>query len=292
MKTCFISAPVTVDLSVLKSALEAEGIKPILPFELDIRGANFREQIEKAIKKAKLFIAVLSSNAENLNVLFELGYASAARKRIAVIQDRDFELPPNISGFPTIKCKIDDEHELRTFLTQFARQQKSPTPKASNLAKTKPLSGRAKQLIAHLKALGQRATERELESVLIDAFRESGIRVIAESSARDHGYDFALWIDELEYPIGNPVLVELKSTLKRPTARALRNNFLAQRETAVGKALLVVYVSGPADVDFSDIQVAAPLVLFVSASRLLSALEDQSLAQFIRTERNKLAHGI
>ncbi|MBA3832440.1 MAG: TIR domain-containing protein [Chthoniobacterales bacterium] len=292
MKTCFVSAPVTVDLSVLKSALEAEGIKPILPFELDIRGANFREQIEKAIKKATLFIAVISSDAENLNVLFELGYASASRKRIAVIQDRDFELPPNISGFPVVKCKIDDENELRAFLKQFSRQQKSSATRSSELAKTRPLSGRAKQMVAHLKALGQRATEKELESVLVDALRESGIRVIAESSARDKGYDFALWIDELEYPIGNPVLVELKSNLKLPTARALRTNFLAQRETAVGKALLVVYLSGPPDSDLRHLQTGAPLVLFVSASRLLSALEDHSLAQFVRTERNKLAHGV
>lgn len=292
MKTCFVSAPVTVDLSVLKNTLEAEGIKPVLPFELNLRGANFREQIEKAIKKAKLFIAVLSSTADNLNVLFELGYASAARKRIAVIQDRAFELPPNVSGFPVLKSGIDDEDQLLSFLREFVRQQKTTTTESQNLAKTKPLSGRATQLIRHLKTFGHHATEKELESVLMDAFRESGIRAIAESSTRRRGYDFALWVDELEYPIGNPILVELKSRLTMATARALRNDFLARKETMVGKALLVVFVSGPPDTDLSRIQTAAPLVLFISTSRLLSALEDRSLAQFVRTERNKVAHGV
>src|SRR5438552_9543768 len=137
MKTCFISAPVRIDLSVLKSALETEGIRPVLPFELPIRGANFREQIEKAIKKAQLFVGVLSSKADNLNVLFELGYASAQRKRIAVVQDRSFELPPNVTGFPVLKCDIADDDQIKSFFKQFSRQQKSKPTQADEPPTTK-----------------------------------------------------------------------------------------------------------------------------------------------------------
>ena len=292
MKSCFISAPVSIDLSVLKSALEEEGIRPVLPFELPIRGANFREQIEKAIKRAQLFIGVLSSKADNLNVLFELGYASAQRKRVAVIQDRSFELPPNVSGFPVLKGDLNDQNKIQSFLKEFSRQQKSQTTQSSETPRTRPLSDRARQLIAHVKALGQRATHRELESVLIEAFRDSGIQVIAESTSRDKGYDLALWLDETEYPIGNPILVELKNDLKQSTARALRNNFLARRDLAVGKALLVVYLTGPAKPELSKLNTGSPLVLFVSATELLSALEDKSFAEFIRRARNKLAHGV
>src|SRR5436190_10995401 len=152
MKSCFISAPVSIDLSVLKSALENEGIRPVLPFELPIRGANFREQIEKAIKKAQLFIGVLSSNADNSNVLFELGYAWAERKRVAVIQDRSFELPQNVSGFPVLKSDLNDQEKVQSFLKQFSRQQKAQSTQSSDSPRTKPLSDRAKQLIAHVKA--------------------------------------------------------------------------------------------------------------------------------------------
>ncbi len=292
MKTCFVSAPVSVDLTVLKSALEAEGFRPILPFELPISGANFREQIEKAIKKAQLFVAVLSGKADNLNVLFELGYASAQRKRVAVIQDRSFELPSNVSGFPVLKCKFDDRDQIRSFLKQLSRPQKRQTVQASEPKKTRPLSDRAKQLIAHIKALGQRATQREFETILVDALRDSGIRVIAESAARDRGYDLALWLDEIEYPIGNPILVELKNDLKLRTARALRTDFLVRKDVSVGKALLVVYLTGPSQPELSTLNLASPLVLFVSATQLLSALEEKSLADFIRSARNKLAHAM
>jgi hypothetical protein len=292
MKACFVSAPVTVDLTPLKSALAAEGIQAILPFELPTAGANFRDQIEKAIKKAQFFIGVLSSQANNSNVLFELGYAAAQRKRIAVIQDKSFELPPNITGFPVLKTNLNDSPQLRQFLEQFSRTHKRQSAQSAQLPKTKPLSGRAQQLIADIKTLGERATHHEFESVLTEALRDSGVRVMAESTPRGGRYDFALWLDEIEYPIGNPVLVELKNELKPSTARALRNDFLAQRESTLGKALLVVYLSARPNFDLRTLNVAAPLVLFVSATDLLSALENKSLAEFIRTQRNRLAHGM
>jgi nucleoside 2-deoxyribosyltransferase len=77
MKICFISATVNVDLSTLRSVLNAKGIRAILPFELDITGANFREQIERAIRKADFCIAVLTAESKNDNIFFELGYARA-----------------------------------------------------------------------------------------------------------------------------------------------------------------------------------------------------------------------
>jgi hypothetical protein len=73
MKTCFISAPVNIDLSVLRSVLQSKNIRAIMPFELEITGSNFREQIETAIRKADFFVAVLTKES-SANVFFELGY--------------------------------------------------------------------------------------------------------------------------------------------------------------------------------------------------------------------------
>src|SRR5438105_13911024 len=86
MQTCFISAPVNLDLGVLRALLHSKGIETILPFELEITGANFREQIEKAIQKADFCIAVLTASKGSSNVFFELGYAWAMRKRVVLIQ--------------------------------------------------------------------------------------------------------------------------------------------------------------------------------------------------------------
>ena len=160
MKTCFISAPVNVDLSVLRAVLRSQGIDPILPFELEITGANFREQIEQAIRRANFFIAVLSASTNNSNVFFELGYAWAKRKRVVLIQNRDLELPPNLSDFPILKCKIDDKKELSSFLEQFFEQQRSKSVHSHEITKTKPLSTRARCPASSGSSIGRRRRTR------------------------------------------------------------------------------------------------------------------------------------
>jgi nucleoside 2-deoxyribosyltransferase len=292
MKTCFISAPVNLDLTTLKSVLDEKEIKLILPFELEITGANFREQIEKAIRKADLFIAVITSPADSANVFFELGYAWARHKRVLIVQSGDFSVPQNLSEFPILKVDVTDRKKVSIVLDEFLTQQrKSKSPTEKQAEKTKPLSTRARQLIQHLKSLQTKATHRELENILLSVFRDSGIQALTETQPQDRGYDFALWLDELEHLVGNPILVEVKLRLSKASATSLKKKFLQTRDVEVGKALLIVFLEGP-ESEISSANSGSPLVLFISVARLLSELEQQSLGQFIRTERNRLVHGI
>jgi hypothetical protein len=291
MKTCFISAPVNVDLSVLRSVLRSKGIKPVLPFELEITGANFREQIEKAIRHADFLVAVLTGDMGNSNVFFELGYAWAKRKRVVLIQSRDVELPANLSGFPMLRVEPNDREKLASLLDQFLNQQKPTKSRTQELDKTRPLSTRAKDLTQHLKDLGDRATHKEFENVLLTAFRASGIKALAEPQSKDRRYDLALWLDELQYVVGNPVLVELETRLSRTGAKAVKRQFLERADREVGKALLVVFLDGP-ETQICAESTGSPLVLFIPVARLLSELEQRSLGDFVRAERNKLAHGV
>lgn len=289
MKTCFISAPVNVDLTVLRSVLRHKGIEAILPFEIEITGIDFRAQIEKAIQRADLFIGVLSGRASNANVYFELGLAWAIGKRVLLIQGRELELPSSLSGFPIVKCKIEDSTQVSFFLDQFLNQQRAPTHHKFELSKTKPLSKRAAQLISHLEALGPRASEQEFIKILGSVFHESGIRVMVESGPDERGYDLALWLDELENVVGNPILVNFKKRLTTAGARELKHYFLYPN-FSVGKAFLVIFLTG-SEQQLARENSGAPLILFISAARLISELKSKSIAAFIRTERNKLAHG-
>jgi nucleoside 2-deoxyribosyltransferase len=291
MKTCFISAPVNVDLSVLRSVLRSKGIEAVLPFELEITGANFREQIEKAIRKADFLIAVLTGNIGNANVFFELGYAWAKRKRVVLIQSREVELPANLSGFAMLRAEPNDRQKLASLLDQFLNQEKPIKLRTQELEKTRPLSSRAKDLTDHLKNLGDRATHKEFENIILTAFRESGIQALAEPQSKDRRYDLALWLDELQYVVGNPVLVELKTRLTPASAKAVKRQFLERVDREVGKALLVVFLGGPAAPICAE-SIGSPLVLFIPVARLLSELEQRSVGDFVRAERNKLAHGV
>ena len=290
MKKCFISAPVNVDLGVLRSVLESKGIQAVMPFELEIVGSNFREQIEHAIRKADFFIAVLSKSS-SANVFFELGFATAKLKRAVLLQTEEFELPQNLSGFTILRVDIKDRQKLSTALDDFLKKQRHLKPAHQEIVRTKPLSSRATELIQHLRNLQGRATHAEFERILTAAFKESGIEVVAEPQGKDRGYDFALWLDELNHLVGNPLLVEVKTRLSKAEAKSLKNRFLKHRDTELGKALVVVFLDGPEAIVRAESS-GAPLILFVPADELFSALEQKSLGNFIRSERNRLVHGV
>ena len=291
MRTCFISAPVNVDLSVLRAVLRSKGIKVVLPFECEITDETFGEQIAKAICQADILIAVMTDEKRNPNVFFELGYAWAKRKRVVIIQSRDVDLPAYLSGLPMLRVEPNDRQKLEPLLEQFLNQQKPARSREQQLDKTKPLSLRAKDLTEHLKRLGDQATHKECDNILLTAFRESGIQTIAEPRSQDRRYDFALWLDELQYVVGNPVLVELKTRITRASAKAVKRQFLDRLDQGVGKALLVVFLDGP-EVPVCAESIGSPLVLFMPMARFISELEQKSLGDFVRAERNKLAHGV
>jgi hypothetical protein len=290
MKKCFISAPVNVDLSVLRTVLASKGIQAVMPFELEIVGSNFREQIEHAIQKADFFIAVLSRSG-SANVFFELGFATAKLKRIVLLQTEEFEIPQNLSGFTILRADVRDGPKLSNVLDDFLKKQRHLKPARQEIVRTRPLSTRATELIQHLKNLQARATHAEFEKILTAAFKDSGIEVVAEPQGKDRGYDFALWLDELNHLVGNPLLVEVKTKLSKAEAKSLKSKFLKHRDTELGKALVVVFLDGPEAIVQAESS-GAPLILFVPAAVLLSALEEKSLGDFIRSERNRLVHGV
>ena len=290
MKKCFISAPVNVDLSVLRTVLVSKGIQAVMPFELEIVGSSFREQIEHAIQKADFFVAVLSRSG-SANVFFELGFATAKLKRIVLLQTEEFEIPQNLSGFTILRVDVRDGPKLSNVLDDFLKKQKHLKPARQEIVRTRPLSTRATELIQHLKNLQARATHAEFEKILTEAFKDSGIEVVAEPQGKDRGYDFALWLDELNHLVGNPLLVEVKTKLSKAEAKSLKSKFLKHRDTELGKALVVVFLDGPEAIVQAESS-GAPLILFVPAAVLLSALEEKSLGDFIRSERNRLVHGI
>jgi hypothetical protein len=88
-------------------------------------------------------------------------------------------------------------------------------------------------------------TEEELQSVLVATMRESGVRVIRYAHERDTGADLAVWVDQLNSQLGNPILVEVKTRINDSASAALiakqASNYV-DRSTA--RTILIVYKDG------------------------------------------------
>lgn len=92
MATCFVIQPFDGGKfdgrykDVFKSAIEAAGFEPYRVDE-DPSVSIPIDDIEKGIRDAAVCLADITEN--NPNVLFELGYAIACRKELAIVRERN-----------------------------------------------------------------------------------------------------------------------------------------------------------------------------------------------------------
>src|SRR5690242_4093634 len=76
-RRAFISAPLSVDTSVIRQVLESRGLAPYEIDEVATAGVSIPQLLADCLKRADLVVAVLGGGKSNDNVLFELGFAMA-----------------------------------------------------------------------------------------------------------------------------------------------------------------------------------------------------------------------
>ncbi len=127
-------------------------------------------------------------------------------------------------------------------------------------------------------------TEEELESVVATTMRESGVRVIRHAPDRRVGADLALWVDELDPQLGNPILVEVKSRIRDSAAAAeVARQAGEYVNRAATRTILVVYGEGP-DQTRMNREFGGGGVIFLRLPDLLQRLRSEPLDAVIQRE--------
>jgi len=86
------------------------------------------------------------------------------------------------------------------------------------------------------------ATAREFEQRTADFLREAAFILSEPSESRDQGADFAVWIDEVQHSLGNPLLVEVKAgDLSGPRLEEATSQLRHYVAKTHGRCGLVVY---------------------------------------------------
>lgn len=218
VKTCFISAPLEADLSGLRAALEARGVRVLVPQDLSV-GADWVSEIQKQIARADLVIGVITAERHAPWVLFELGQASALRRRIVLITaPKTDPIPFSLHQFVVLRIDPNNSEAIGFALDQLMAAPE-PAKERKTLAKSATgLGPKADALIAQLESSLAAGSWTALEQVVAEALRAAGADVVATSPERDVGADFAVWSDVLEPFVGNPLLIEIKTRLTSKTA--------------------------------------------------------------------------
>lgn len=297
MNTCFVSAPLGVNLSRIKKILLERDLEFIHTSEVLSHGQSIGEKIDRLIAQSDIFIAVFDDSLENANTLFELGLAVGHKKQIVILTSPSFSLPLDLSGFLVLRVTQDNFDALGFSLDQMLtatrkKSKKRVTRSYKGLRETsKPVRNKIHDLKNRLNDFDKRIEEYELENFVADLLKESGISVIQQSSRPDMGADFAIWSDELGVILGNPILIEIKRSIRsRAQALNVTNQVFSYIEKSNSKSAIVFYLKG-----LPSYRVHAFThrfnILFFRLGDIVEQLQNNSFADIIRVSRNIIAHG-
>jgi hypothetical protein len=281
-----ISSSASADTSVLREVLRSRGLAPYELDEISAEGRALSDLLEDCLKETDLVVAVLDGNDKE-RVLVELGFAWASRKRLLALVAPGEELP--FSEIPHLRARPDSREALEFWLDQVLAappRQRSP---CDAVQKTRPLGPLANDFLVEVR---RSSTESELREILRRVLESSGVSAVGSPADRTSppGADFAVWSEDFEPWIGNPLVIEASSRGDdRKGALAdldALSAFLEKTHTQWG--LMVCRDTSSVPEHGAE---RCPNVFIVSVERLLETLSGTSLGDFLREMRNQRIRG-
>lgn len=298
-RTCFLAAPINIDLKAIEELLVARQIQPIVSADLSSTASTFLEGVVNAISNADLFIAVLSSEQHNNNVYIELGIAIAKESRILILAPLDVPLTLDIAEIPAIRTDVTNRNAINFMLDQVLvapPRKYRPQLSVSTPQKGQPIGELANELLEKLDAPREQIREDEIIQLVMLALQKSGSSTIANNpllgdSKFTRRADLIVWSDEFGPWIGNPLIIEVKRTLTGHNYNNTVQQVLGYLQLSQTRSALILYANmTPSIGNLSPLY--PPNIFFLDVHDLLSAMRTKSFAQVMIDLRNRLVHGI
>jgi hypothetical protein len=287
----FIAAPPATDTSVLREELDRRGIYAYELDEVASAGMSQTELIDESIRRADLVVVVLGGEGRE-NVLVELGFALALKKRVLALVPPDSELP--VEPVPYLRTRPDNREAIAFGLTQLLAAPGPSRPgKNDALLKTKPLGPIADELLRKWQVAGAQPDEQKLEEIVHDALTASGIAVMSRSLTRgsDSRADIAIWSDDFEPWVGNPFLIEVRTRIagRGDLERVLGQISVLMEKTRTPWGLLLYCCEEDGATAMETPR--HPRLFTLTIGQFLERLRETSLRNLLREMRNRRIHG-
>lgn len=281
-----------LDLTVLRRALRVRGVDVLVPQDLTA-GSDLADEIQAQIAQVSLVIGVLSGKDSSQWVLFELGIAAALGRRILLITPPDAEpIPFSPRHMLVLRVAPDNEEAIGFALDQIlSAPERMIDDKSSQRKASRGLGEKADELWGSLEHSLAVNDWKGVENVVSEALKYSDTDVVVTSPRRDKGADFAVWSDLLETLVGNPLLVEVKSRIRRrEDALRITNQIAAYVSGSGSQWALLLYGEGP-DPDSNWWAQTSPNVLVLPLKSFLEGLRSRTFPELVRDLRNSRVHG-
>lgn len=285
--TCFITAPAGSNLDFLIASLRRRNVNVVGPENLAI-GDQFSTGLLKLLTDADLVIGVLTRERRSEWTLFELGQAWALGKRILLFAPPDAtHLPSTLRRFVTVRANLSNREAIEFALDQLLA---APEPTGAVITTKQKRSSAGTSLSTDRYEASSLANLSgvELEKLVANALRESGVDALISAPGPDQGADIAVWSDGLQPYVGNPLLLEIKSKLSTPQMASKAAHQLAKSVAAGGGLWGLLLYGG----DSQDIKNLPPNILALNIQILFRRLKKESFEDIVRDLRNRRVHGV
>jgi hypothetical protein len=289
----FLSCPARTDTSVIRRVLEGEGVS-VRSDENVEPGENVRASLIEGMQKADAVIAVLGDRPKSSNVFYQMGLADAMGKPVLVVSVGALDPVSDLALYPYLRARPDDEEALRFGLALFIRApHHGSKPEWDYNTATKPIGELVDGFLARLHR-DHAIREDELVSIIATAIRESGVdtqaSVLHRASTEEIPADIAVWSDELESLVGNPLPIEVRSSVMTAhEAEGAAKNLMRVIVGAKVRWGLILFLNATADA--MGVLSKYP-VLAMSIEDFLEGLRKRSFGRIIADLRNRAVHGV
>jgi hypothetical protein len=289
-KMVFVAAATPSVARSLQKSLESAGLSSITTYECDMPGMSIPEITTECMRQSEIVIAVLGAGGLGANVFFELGLAHGLGKRILVIAEEKAVLTARSLGDPYIVAEPDDAEAVGAAVKDIlAVPHHEERPLEAPEKQSRPIGNLANELLVDLRALDKNASEQKYVDVVRRAIEASGVTAITQAKLGDAHVDLAVWSDDLEPWVQNPLFIDVKINIPtKGQVKVLADQMLRHLEKGRLSDALVVYVSAA---HLAKEEMHFPHVLFVSIQEFLESLRDSGFGDVVRRLQSRAVHG-
>ena len=276
-----------LDLAPVRRMMHKCNLDAVTLEESATPGTSWVDSLYRCVNDSDLVLGIMGDRRQDTNIFFELGVASALNKPTLLFVASDYPvdlIPP--SGIPYLRMDIHNEDAVLFGLKQVvALSPRDRTQSRTNGYVSKPLGPLADAFLARL----PQVDDHGFEVLILDVIRAIGITTIAWEDNDGDGVDFAVWSNDLEPTIANPLLIDCRLNLDdhRRVNELIGRMFRSLGAIRNGCGFVFYRDLGP---NLSAVPAAFP-VIFVAASALIEGVREIAFAEFVRTIRNAALQG-
>jgi hypothetical protein len=293
-RSCYLVSSLETDLAPLLRVLRHKNIR-VSTAENLAPGVSIAGEVRREIRDADFVIGVLSRSISDANVFYEIGVAYGLEKRILLFATRaDEKLPLDLERHYVVRSPLANVEAVEFAINQLLNAP-TPLPKRSTSRpkpRSKPLGRKATDFLKRFDDLPSSGSARALEDLVRDLLNACDLDVVSEATEKELRADFAVWSDELEPFVGNPLIIEVKSGLRsRSDIEKAGQQVRLYLEQIGGLWGLILYQAG-SESRHEDWKAMPPHVFAIGVDNLIADLRGHSFPDVIRRRRNLLVHGI